>query len=501
MPQIHLINKEDLKKWRKRFLDEFGDKIEKLDLEKRKPLYRWKEGKRKGENIDKEIYEWDLYDFKLEEVIKLKNRKPNITPQDAWELRRSLERQGEKAKGVALINLSLEDFGMEEGDVEVWYAKSGDWFRWEYNYSEGELELPKNYKDLKKTHIHLGNIEISDPNQIFYKLQAENWGKPFQKANKFIDSKGLKHTSMSVGDIIVYPKENKALIVKSIGFEEIPFSANRKRLKGGLLSKTFVIQEETREMTKEEKELLTEWKEEWEGENYPLWRRESGRRNPANLSSLNEIIKQRATHIADEDDYIRWQNDQFMLSYNDWKSDLTKEQKKTLEKMENEFGLLPFQEVFDAHTEFNIEVFYSYSVLILDRTKMYHILIDGITGSLQNARKDEEFKKFRRMALEYIDEDEFESLFNNVGGGEYVGYIGLITRGDEIVEAIKKGKKVKGKGKDIIIGLHNWGKGDGMFEKAGYRSPSLEIEIENIRLDFGWGSVGDVFGNVDWKYR
>lgn len=501
--QLHYLKPAEREKWFNKFLEEFGDKIEKVVYEERDPsvLYRWNSGERKGQNIYKEIISWDLSGFELEEVIRLKKENFDITPTKAIQQRM---RGSLKEKGIAMVDLSLKDFGFKEGNVEIWYAKSSkdpkkSWFHWEYNYQKGNLDLPNNYEELRETHKHLGNTAIEDPNKIFSKLQAFNWGKPAEKSNKFIDSKGLNHTSMSVGDIIIYPNENKALIVKGIGFEEIPFQANKKRLKSGLITSTFLIGETQREMNKKEKTLLEKWKEHMDFfEGVGIFNREMGRRNPATITSLNEIIKQKGTHIGDEDDYIRWQNDQFKLAYNDWQKDLTKEEKKTLEKMEKEVGLLPFQEAFNSYTEFNVEVLYNYNVLVMDKTRSYSIVFEGITGHPDNVKRNEEFREFKELALKYIDKEEFNTLLRNVGGGEYLGYVGLIINAEEIVEAIKEGKNSI-KGEDIIVGLHR--RGEGWFEYADYGSPSFEIDIDNLRLDFGWGSVGDVFSSsAEWKH-
>ena len=59
-----------------------------------------------------------------------------------------------------------------------------------------------NPKDLRLTHIELGTFEATDLDNLFVKMQGEVWS-PNGEARPLIEFKGLKHTSMSVGDIAV----------------------------------------------------------------------------------------------------------------------------------------------------------------------------------------------------------------------------------------------------------------------------------------------------------
>lgn len=72
---------------------------------------------------------------------------------------------------------------------------------------------------LSETHIHLIDVELDDLEEIFHYMQGENWS-PHGEARELIEAKGLAHTSMSVGDIIV--QGNKAFIVDNAGFKELP---------------------------------------------------------------------------------------------------------------------------------------------------------------------------------------------------------------------------------------------------------------------------------------
>ena len=79
-----------------------------------------------------------------------------------------------------------------------------------------------NIRNLSDTHVFLcSGDENLDPEDFFCNLQGERWS-PNGEANALIRSKGLAHTSMSVGDIVVLPIENstqkKVMFVANVGF-------------------------------------------------------------------------------------------------------------------------------------------------------------------------------------------------------------------------------------------------------------------------------------------
>ena len=86
-----------------------------------------------------------------------------------------------------------------------------------YDYLAAKNKLP-NPKELGKTHILLGKIKEIDPEQIFYIMQGEIWS-PNGEANELIHSKGLVHTSMSLGDVVV--TNGKVMIVDLFGFKTL----------------------------------------------------------------------------------------------------------------------------------------------------------------------------------------------------------------------------------------------------------------------------------------
>lgn len=95
---------------------------------------------------------------------------------------------------------------------QVWYMKP-DFFR---NGITGTTPDPKN---LAHTHVHLKDVDADGINAVYTAMQGEVWS-PNGEARELIQSKGLQHTSMSVGDVIVDDVGN-AHLVANIGFKAI----------------------------------------------------------------------------------------------------------------------------------------------------------------------------------------------------------------------------------------------------------------------------------------
>jgi hypothetical protein len=78
---------------------------------------------------------------------------------------------------------------------------------------------------LDRTHVHLLDLDYADSDNvsakledIFRKMQGEVWS-PNGEARVLIESKGLAHTSMSVGDVVV--ADGHVHMVDSHGFLEL----------------------------------------------------------------------------------------------------------------------------------------------------------------------------------------------------------------------------------------------------------------------------------------
>lgn len=151
-------------------------------------------------------------------------------------------------------NKVLSDFIDKPGDTEIWYEIKSNFDGWEtrermykeegskYTSRFGEKIDPKN---LELTHVLLGKIFESDPDKIFHIMN--NWGG--EDVNVFLKEKGVRHTSMSIGEII--KTGDKILFVDDMGFrdisEESPLTesidieqnfSDRKRISKGFTSAT-----------------------------------------------------------------------------------------------------------------------------------------------------------------------------------------------------------------------------------------------------------------------
>jgi len=102
-----------------------------------------------------------------------------------------------------------------------------------YDWCEQQKKLP-NPKNLGATHTHLMNVEKSNPviekvmEEIWISMQAERWS-PNGEAVDLIQSKGLHHTSMSVGDIVVHVKTGIAFMVDRWGFRPLNQTSKQRK--------------------------------------------------------------------------------------------------------------------------------------------------------------------------------------------------------------------------------------------------------------------------------
>jgi len=94
----------------------------------------------------------------------------------------------------------------------IWYAKPEQRRREDYVHPT----------DLEQTHVHVKDLVLpggeNQLERVFHDMQAEIWS-PNGEACDLIESKGLWHTSMSMGDIVVV---NGAVYeVASFGFKTL----------------------------------------------------------------------------------------------------------------------------------------------------------------------------------------------------------------------------------------------------------------------------------------
>jgi DNA-binding ferritin-like protein len=140
----------------------------------------------------------------------------------------SLVRRG-SAAGSGRGYISLQDArdvvtnaDFSKGKTEVWYMLP-DFFlngSMGYNWLAEQGNLPTK-TTLTETHAHLGSVAEKDKEVLWMALQGENWS-PRGEARDMISSRGLRHTSMSMGDVLVV--DDRAYIADSVGFEALPIS-------------------------------------------------------------------------------------------------------------------------------------------------------------------------------------------------------------------------------------------------------------------------------------
>lgn len=97
------------------------------------------------------------------------------------------------------------------GKTQVWYMRP-EWFRF------GSLGSNPRVSIMPVTHILLGTIASTNPEEIFLSLQGETWS-PLGRARDMLRKMGLEHTSMSVGDVLVI--EDTVYLTMRTGFSTI----------------------------------------------------------------------------------------------------------------------------------------------------------------------------------------------------------------------------------------------------------------------------------------
>lgn len=108
---------------------------------------------------------------------------------------------------------------LAEGKTKIWYFKNeaGRDMMMGHSFCKQYGLLPK-VDNLEATHTLIGSIASTDCDEIYMAMQGENWS-PQGEARDLLRSKGLGHTSMSMGDIAEI--NGKFFFVDSFGFKEL----------------------------------------------------------------------------------------------------------------------------------------------------------------------------------------------------------------------------------------------------------------------------------------
>jgi hypothetical protein len=75
---------------------------------------------------------------------------------------------------------------------QVWYMKP--------SFLRGIVGNSPDPNNLSATHVHLKDIEADDREDALYRMREDIWS-PNGEALDLIQSKGLQHTSMTIGDV------------------------------------------------------------------------------------------------------------------------------------------------------------------------------------------------------------------------------------------------------------------------------------------------------------
>jgi len=94
----------------------------------------------------------------------------------------------------------------------------GVYYQTDPTFGFGDRKI--NLDSIELTHTYLGFIRAEDLDEVFYRMQGDYWS-PAGEARNLIKGLGLKHTSMSIGDVIWDIAEDKYHVVAQSGFTTI----------------------------------------------------------------------------------------------------------------------------------------------------------------------------------------------------------------------------------------------------------------------------------------
>lgn len=184
--------------------------------------------------IEATDYKWEDMIEDLKEMSKIISRSRNKPYESILEeediFKPATEEELAARRKIKMLK-SLNDV-LPIGNTEIWYWKStGDGedqgkvadylMGYEWCKKKGFLPDPNN---LSETHILLGKIAETKLDDIYFKMQGEFWS-PNGEARQLIKSKGLNHTTMSVGDIIKIG--DQVWFVDNLGFIDLNNEYNK----------------------------------------------------------------------------------------------------------------------------------------------------------------------------------------------------------------------------------------------------------------------------------
>lgn len=112
----------------------------------------------------------------------------------------------------SLNDAALFCSGLAPGAVKIWYQRPEVFGKFAFDQSG------LNPNKLEETHVLLGEVAEYKLEKLFELLQGENWS-PNGEARELIRSKGLAHTSMSVGDVV--QERDATYVCASVGWKQL----------------------------------------------------------------------------------------------------------------------------------------------------------------------------------------------------------------------------------------------------------------------------------------
>lgn len=113
---------------------------------------------------------------------------------------------------------TLQDAGDDysPGKTQIWYWKEniGHEMMKGYEALKNENRLP-DPNNLSATHVLIGTVAETNPNNVFSMMQAETWS-PQNQGEEMTNKLGVGHIGMDTGDIIVIG--DQVLFVNRKGF-------------------------------------------------------------------------------------------------------------------------------------------------------------------------------------------------------------------------------------------------------------------------------------------
>jgi hypothetical protein len=91
-------------------------------------------------------------------------------------------------------------------------------------FYKNSIELEDyNGENLKDNYTLVRILNANSIDDVYYQMQGEIWS-PNGERRELIEALGLKHTSMSVGDVIFHVESGRYFVVDNVGFVVDPIN-------------------------------------------------------------------------------------------------------------------------------------------------------------------------------------------------------------------------------------------------------------------------------------